>query len=202
MHELTEVVGLLRSEDVRLLTLTGPGGTGKSRLALQAAAEVSDAFPGGLWWVALAALRDAALVLPSIAQTLGVMEEQGRALVDTLGNRLDGKRLLLVLDNAEHLLPEIAAELAALVAKCPMLKLLVTSRERIQVAAETIWPVPPLNASDAEQMFRERARSVGVTLAADDRITELCRVSTSYRLRSSSRPPERCCSRPHNCSSA
>ena len=174
VHELTEVVGLLRSEDVRLLTLTGPGGTGKSRLALQAAAEVSDGFSGGLWWVALAALRDAALVLPSIAQTLGVMEEQGRALVDTLGNRLDGKRLLLVLDNAEHLLPEVAAELAALVAKCPMLKLLVTSRERIQVAAETIWPVPPLNASDAEQMFRERARSVGVTLAADDRITELC----------------------------
>ncbi len=173
-HELAEVVGLLRSGDIRLLTLTGPAGTGKSRLALQAAAEVSDAFPDGLWWVSLAALRDAALVLPSIAQTLGVMEEQGRALAETLGNRLDGKRLLLVLDNAEHLLPDVAAEFVALVAGCPMLKLLVTSRERIQVAAETIWPVPPLNASDAEQMFRERARSVGVTLSADEEITELC----------------------------
>ena len=165
---------MLRSGDVRLLTLTGPGGTGKSRLAIQAAAEVSDAFSGGLWWVSLAALRDAALVLPSIAQTLGVTEEQGRALADTLGNRLDGQRLLLVLDNAEHLLPAVAAEFVALVAGCPMLKLLVTSRERIQIAAETIWPVPPLNASDAEQMFRERARSVGVTLSADETITELC----------------------------
>jgi predicted ATPase/class 3 adenylate cyclase len=173
-HELAEVVGLLRREDVRLLTLTGPAGTGKTRLALQAAAEVSEAFSDGLWWVSLAALRDAALVLPSIAQTLGVMEEQGRALVDTLGSRLDGKRLLLVLDNAEHLLPDVAAEFVALIAGCPMLKLLVTSRERIQVSAETIWLVPPLNTSDAEQMFRERARSVGVTLSSDERIAELC----------------------------
>jgi predicted ATPase len=172
--ELAEVVGLLRSGDVRLLTLTGPGGTGKTRLALQAAAEVADAFSDGVWWISLATLRDAGLALPSIAMTLGVMEEQGRALADTLASQLDGKHLLLVLDNAEHLLPEVAAEFVVLVAGCPTLKLLVTSRERIQVSAETIWPVPPLNASDAEQMFRERARSVGVTLPADETITELC----------------------------
>jgi len=172
--ELAEVVGLLRSGESRLLTLTGPAGTGKSRLALQAAAESADAFRDGVWWVSLASIRDAALVLPSVAHTLGVTAEQDRALVDTLAVRLAGRRLLVVIDNAEHLLPGIAGELAALLAVCPALTLLATSRERIQIAAETAWPVPPLTADDAGLMFRERARSVGVTLSADGAVAELC----------------------------
>jgi predicted ATPase/class 3 adenylate cyclase len=174
-NELADVVDLLGRTQVRLVTLTGPGGTGKTRLALQVAAEVSDAFPDGVWWTPLAPLRDPALVLTAVAQILGVKEEQGRALADTLAARLSGQRLLLALDNVEHLLPEIATELATLLALCPTLKLLVTSRERVQVGAETVWPVPPLAARDAEQLFVERARSVGVTLRIDETIAELCR---------------------------
>ena len=173
--ELAEVMGLLRRTDVRLVSLTGPGGTGKTRLALQAAAEMSEEFPDGVWWTPLAPLREPPLVLMAVAQTLGVIEERGRGLADTLVARLEGQRMLVVLDNAEHLLPEIATELASLTASCPTLKLLVTSRERLQVGAETVWPVPPLATPDAEQLFVERARSVGGTLTTNETISELCR---------------------------
>ena len=173
--ELVEVVGLLRREDVRLVTLTGPGGTGKTRLALQAVAEVSDGYPDGVWWVSLAPLRDAALVISSVAQALEIREEPGRELVGTLASRLAGKRLLVLLDNAEHLLPGLAADVAGLVPACPTLTLVVTSRERLQIAAETAWPVPPLAPSDAEHLFVERARSAGVLLIVDETVVELCR---------------------------
>jgi class 3 adenylate cyclase len=112
--ELATVVELLSSDDVRLLTLTGPGGTGKTRLALQAVAEASERYPDGAWWVPLAPVRDPELVLPSVAQALGVREQPGQELAETLEGQLAGKRLLLLLDNAEHLLPEIAGEVAAL----------------------------------------------------------------------------------------
>lgn len=173
-RELAEVESLLCRADVRLLCLVGPGGTGKTRLALKAAALVSGGFPDGVWLTPLAALRDARLVLAAVAQTLGVMEEPGRDLTDTLASRLAGRHSLLVLDNVEHLLPTVATELASLVAQCPALKLLVTSRERMQVSAETAWQVPPLAPADAQQLFLERARAVGVRLEADESISELC----------------------------
>ena len=173
--ELAAVVGLLFRENVRLLTLTGPGGTGKTRLALQAAAEAVVDYSDGVWWMPLAPLRDPRLVLPSLAQALEIREEPGRELAETIASRLAGKRLLVLLDNAEHLLPQLAADVAGLLAACPTLTLLVTSRERLRVATETAWPVPPLAPSDAGQLFVERARSAGVVLEADETVVELCR---------------------------
>jgi predicted ATPase/class 3 adenylate cyclase len=172
-REIAELVELLTRADVRLLTLTGPGGTGKTRLALQAAAEASDAFPDGVFWVALAPLRDAGLVLSSVAQVLEVDEQSGE-LVDTLAAHLAHKRLLLVLDNAEHLLPELASTLAALAAACPTVRLLVTSRESLQVAVEIEHAVPTLEPADGVALFRQRAAAHGVDVAPSPRVEELC----------------------------
>ena len=156
-HELATVVGLLTDPATRLLTLTGPGGTGKTRLALQAAAEAADQFVDGITWVPLAPLRDPTLVLPTIAQALDVKEHAGEPLVATVARALLGKKALLLLDNLEHLLPEAATELAALATSCPTLNLLATSRERLHIGIESVWPVPPLTAGDGEQLFVERA---------------------------------------------
>ena len=172
--ELAQVVELLGRTDVRLVTLTGPGGMGKTRLALQAAAEVSGGFPDGVWWVALAPLRDPALALLALARVLEVKEEPGRKLGEVLGERLAGKRLLVLLDNAEHLLPAIAADLAALREACPTVTLLVTSRERLQLRGEEVWPVPSLADQEAVELFVTRAGSVGVELGDKPAVRELC----------------------------
>jgi predicted ATPase/class 3 adenylate cyclase len=171
-RELGEVVERL-SNGIRLLTLTGPGGTGKTRLALQAAAEAADGFDDGVWWVPLAALRDPALVLRHTAQTLDVVEQPGRPVEDVLAEMLGGKRMLLVLDNAEHLLPEAAGSIATL-RDLDGPKLVVTSRERLQLAGEQVYPVPQLTAPEGLGLFTARATGIDPGFEATRAVSELC----------------------------
>ena len=172
-RELAEVGALLAREDVRMLTLTGPGGTGKTRLALQAAAEAAGRFPDGVHWVPLAPLRDPRLVLAAVARVLEVQEEPQRPLAQTLAEALDGKRVLLVLDNVEHLLPEAAAEIAAL-EPASGTALLTTSRERLQLPGEQLYAVPTLAEDEALDLFLARARSLDAGFQESSVLAELC----------------------------
>jgi predicted ATPase/class 3 adenylate cyclase len=171
--DLADVAGLLTGNGARLVTLTGPGGTGKTRLALQAAAESAEHFPDGVTWVPLAPLRDAALVLPTIAGAVGAKEEQRLSLQDALSATLGGRRCLLLLDNAEHLLPGVAEQLTVLRA-IDGPSLLVTSRERLQLQGEHVYGVVPLNEEDAVRLFLERSAMLGVELERTPSVVELC----------------------------
>jgi predicted ATPase/class 3 adenylate cyclase len=172
-RELADVVDLLTRDDVRLLTLTGPGGTGKTRLALQAAGETAQEFPDGIWWVPLAPLRAAALVLPTVAQTLGLRERAGITLEDILSSALSNSRALLLLDNCEHLLPDVAGSVGVL-RDAGGSTVLVTSRERLRVRGEQAWAVPTLNEEDGAALFAARARSVDPTFTPTPVVDELC----------------------------
>lgn len=143
-HEVAAVRTRLLDPETRLLTLTGPGGVGKTRLALQVAATIDDAFPDGTHFVALAALTDPTLVLSTIAQSAGVSEAPGQPLSATLAAALRDKKLLIVLDNVEQVLTA-APEIAALLAACPPLTMLATSREALRLRGERVYPVPPLS---------------------------------------------------------
>jgi non-specific serine/threonine protein kinase len=149
-EELPEVRRLL--ENNRLLTLAGPGGCGKTRLALAAASELVERFEGGVWLVDLAPLAEPSLLPQAVASTMGVREQPGRSLTETLSDHLRTKKLLLVLDNCEHLI-EACAELAeALLRSCPELKVLATSREALGVSGERAWVVPSLSVPDPERL--------------------------------------------------
>ncbi len=130
----------------RLVTLTGTGGTGKTRLALRVAETLlaRERFPGGVWLVEFAALTDPAAVPQAVATVVGVREEPGRPLLATLCDALRPERLLLVLDNCEHLVGACAALAEALLRSCPDVRILATGREPLGLAGETVWRVPSL----------------------------------------------------------
>ena len=163
-RELAEVLELLIS--ARLVTLTGAGGSGKTRLALQAAAELVEEFKDGVFWVSLAALTDPELVLPTITATVGAKEDLARFV--------DEKRLLLLLDNLEQIV-ECGPALAELLHSCPNLKLLVTSRAALRIVGEQEYEVAPLPESDAAQLFTQRARQVKPGFEPDEHVVEICR---------------------------
>ncbi len=133
----------------RVLTLCGAGGIGKTRLALRILSSVHDDFPDGVWFVELADLRQPDLVVSRIAAAIGISEEPGRPLLDTLTHALRARRLLLALDNCEHLIDVCARICRHLLAQAPDLHMLTTSREPLHVAAETVWQVPPLSVAPA-----------------------------------------------------
>ena len=158
-RETEEVVSLLR-EGRRLVTLSGPGGSGKTRLAIEAAAELVPEFKAGVFWVGLASLRDPALVTETISQTLGA--------TDGLSEHIAEREMLLLLDNLEQVI-EAAPDVSELLTACPNLALLVTSRELLRVRGEVEYAVPPLADREAVELFCERSR-----LTSDDTIAELC----------------------------
>ncbi len=163
--ELADLGELLGREDVRLVTLTGPGGTGKTRLALHAAAEAAGLFPAGVFWVPLAALRESELVLEAAARALGAEDEPA--------HHIAGKRLLLLFDNFEQVV-DAAPDLSALLAACPNLHLLVTSRELLLLPGEQAYPVPPLEPQEGIELFLARARAADPAFVATPATPELC----------------------------
>jgi predicted ATPase/DNA-binding SARP family transcriptional activator len=190
-RELVAVADSLARADLRLLTLTGPGGSGKTRLALQAAAELVESFPQGVYFVALAPIVDPALLLPTIAQTVGLKQTGTAPIAGSLKEFLSGRQLLLVLDNLEQLV-DGASDLAELLAAAPGLTLLVTSRTPLHISGEHEFPVPPLALPDPEHLpelaslsqyesvalFVDRARAVKADFAVTDAnapaIAEIC----------------------------
>jgi predicted ATPase len=190
-QEVAHIVDLGRRPEMRFLTLTGPGGTGKTRLALQAAAELLDDSVDGVFFMPLAPLTDPDLVLNAIATTLGVREEGGQPLGERVRDSLAAKQLLLLLDNFEHL-AAAAPAVADLLATSAGLKVLVTSRLPLRLRAEQEYAVPPLGLPrrkprptleqlsqyEAVRLFIERAQAVKADFAIDNEsapaVAEIC----------------------------
>ena len=156
--------------DPRALTILGPGGTGKTRFALELARLLAEDADGGTVFCALAPLRDPDLVLPTIADRLGA----GSADVEAIAARVGERRTHVVCDNLEHLLPAAARPLGELVSAAPGLRLLTTSREPLRIQGESELDLPPLAGAEATALFMERAHAVRPDLPLDEHVIELC----------------------------
>ncbi|MGO9506738.1 MAG: ATP-binding protein [Mycobacterium sp.] len=181
--EVAEVQAALRKH--RLVTLTGVGGVGKTRLATEVAAQLAGEFPDGVWLFELAAVTDPAAVPDAVATALGVTQQPGMSITDSVAAALEGRTRLLVFDNCEHLRDAAADLVETFLARSPTVRILATSREGLGLADEQLWPVPSLDVgggtdSIAVTLFADRARSVAprfsLTDASDaDAVVEICR---------------------------
>jgi predicted ATPase/DNA-binding CsgD family transcriptional regulator len=175
--ELATALALVRRPGVRLVSLTGPGGIGKTRLALALAQAASEEFPDGVVWVPLATVRQREAVLPAIARALGTGDATSPSAAEAIRTAVRDDRILVVLDNVEQVV-DAAPDLAALLSACPSLTLLVTSRARLRVSGEQVLPVPPLSLA-AARLFAERASAVDQTFALTAEtaplVEEICR---------------------------
>ncbi len=179
-HDIAEISAMLRR--ARLVTLTGVGGVGKTRLSLQVAAAVSPSFQGGCWQVQLASVLDPAATAHAVAAVLGVTQQQGQTIEQSIVEALGARQLLLILDNCEHLINEAAALTRAIMDHCPAVTLLATSREALTIEGEQVYPVAPLGFNEgihspAVKLFVERARAVAPDFSinghADD-VGDIC----------------------------
>jgi len=181
-HVVTVVAELASAS--RLVTLSGVGGVGKTRLAIEVGAEVAGEFPDGAWMVDLASVGDAASVAAAIATVLGITPQGEAALIDTVVDALGGRRLLLVMDNCEHVLAAAGSAIETILARSGGVKIIATSREALAVDGETVFTVPPLAltggvTSDAVTLFVDRARAVRPDFGLSDpdtaiAVTEIC----------------------------
>jgi predicted ATPase/class 3 adenylate cyclase len=189
---LADILSRLKSDKVRMLTLTGPGGTGKTRLGLQTAAEMIEHFDNGVFFIDLAPIYETGRVLSEIAHVLGIRETGNRSVLEELIEQLQAKQMLLLLDNMEQV-TAAGPQLVEILLACPKLKMLVTSREPLNVRVEQIFPVPPLNLpvlggkipplekitqNDAVRLFVERAQAVKPDFQLNDEnalaVAEIC----------------------------
>jgi predicted ATPase len=172
--EVAEVKEALRAH--RLVTLTGVGGVGKTRLALEVAAQMSNDFPDGVWLVEMGAVTDPAAIPDAVAAVLGITQQPGRTVTESIAAVLEGRVRLLVFDNCEHVLDAAANLIEEVLERSATLKLIATSREGLGVADEQMWRVRSLNPDTAVELFVERARTVAQGFSADDAgaVQEIC----------------------------
>lgn len=174
--ETAGIVSLLSGMRPRMLTLAGPGGVGKTHLAIQAAADLLDRFPEGVWFVPLGEVTDPEMIVPAMAAAVGVREGGGLSMREALLHWIGNKRMLFVIDNMEQVIAGAPA-VAALLAACPRLRLLATSRQRLSIGGERVFPVQPLpfgtRESAALRLFAERARDVSPGFTLDAKSTPM-----------------------------
>jgi len=177
----TELIDLRKELEVnRVVTLTGAGGVGKTRLAIEVASQSADLFGGDVWYVGLAPISDPKLVAVTVARTLGLTDRPGLSTMDALVKFIGGRRILLLVDNCEHLVGSVAELVVDLVSTCPRVVVLATSREPLGVAGEGTWRVPSLSLADeAIELFADRARLARSDFVLGDRhvaiVEEICR---------------------------
>src|SRR5258705_4131660 len=170
--EVAEIEAAVKAH--RLVTLTGVGGVGKTRRAIEVAARLADEFPDGVWLFELAAVTDPAAVPDAVAAVLGIAPQPGKSVAESVAGALEGRLRLLVFDNCEHVLGAAADLVEAILSSSGTVRIVATSREGLGVADEQLWPVSSLDVRPASDLFVERARSVAPRFSPGQAVVQTC----------------------------